>query len=175
PWALYLPALVLLLWPRPRRIQSEAITYALCWFVAIFGFFSISRGKCEIYILPALPPLALLLGWTVAQTDRNEPVRRGFLPLFSAASLVTALGAFAMVAGATLVLIHGPVTPPIKLHPTDRRFLEIFSDIAAQHDYRLLNWMVLSGLGGLVIVWGIVRGRTPLQPFGVLLIAVAGG
>ena len=55
---------------RARRALAKAaepVIYALCWFAAIFIFFSLSRGKCQVYILPAFPPLALLIGWVIAE------------------------------------------------------------------------------------------------------------
>lgn len=175
PWSLYLPALALLLWPRRKRALPEPIIYALCWFVAIFLFFSLSRGKCLIYILPALPPLAVALGWTIATAHEDASEAVWFQRLFTAGSLIAALGALALLSGAIAILLYGlPAHLPIKLHATDQRFLEIFGQIAAYHDYRLLNWMVLSGLGAIVILLGTLRGEPSLDAFGVLLIAVAG-
>ncbi len=175
PWSLYLPALCIVLWPRRKAALPEPLIYALCWFAAIFLFFSASRGKCLIYILPALPPLALLIGWTIAKAHEEESGPVWFTRFFKAGSLVAALGALLLVSGAIAILVYGlPIHLPIKLHPTDRRFLEIFGSIAAIHDYRLLNWMVVSALGVLVILLGTFRDRPSLDTFGVLLIAVAG-
>ncbi len=175
PWSLYVPALALILWPRTKRPLPESISYALWWFVAIFLFFSLSHGKCLIYILPALPPLASLIGWTIAKAHEEESGPIWFMRFFTAGSLIAALGAVLLVSGAIAILVYGlPTHLPIKLHPTDRRFLEIFGSIAAVHDYRLLNWMVVSALGVLVILLGTFRGQPSLDVFGVLLIAVAG-
>jgi len=44
PWSLYLPALVAMMWLRRKSLPAE-VTFAACWFVAIFGFFSSSGGK----------------------------------------------------------------------------------------------------------------------------------
>jgi 4-amino-4-deoxy-L-arabinose transferase-like glycosyltransferase len=49
-------------WPRRGRQLPDATVFTLCWFVAIFVFFSTSHGKCLVYILPAFPPLAILTG-----------------------------------------------------------------------------------------------------------------
>ncbi len=83
PWWFYLLALTLLLFPwlffalgQVRRVTSMTLTSALgmektwwrlcwSWVLAILVFFSIPNSKLVGYILPVLPPLALLaaLGW----------------------------------------------------------------------------------------------------------------
>lgn len=81
-WWFYLPTLLLLLFPwaffalalgwlsRPGRNPSTPADatsqwQALCWIwlVAITVFFSIPRSKIVGYVLPVLPPLALLAAW----------------------------------------------------------------------------------------------------------------
>jgi 4-amino-4-deoxy-L-arabinose transferase-like glycosyltransferase len=83
PWWFYLLALSLLLFPwvffalsQVRRVTAatltasasmDAVWWKLCWVwvVAILVFFSIPHSKLIGYILPVIPPLALLsaLGW----------------------------------------------------------------------------------------------------------------
>jgi 4-amino-4-deoxy-L-arabinose transferase-like glycosyltransferase len=83
PWWFYLLALALLLFPwlffalgQVRRVTTMTLTHAigmeqgwwrLCWswVLGILVFFSIPHSKLVGYILPVLPPLALLasLGW----------------------------------------------------------------------------------------------------------------
>ena len=63
PWTLFLPQ-ALLAGARMRQYQTqEGWWFAFCWLVTILGFFSISTGKRDIYILPAFPAAALLVGW----------------------------------------------------------------------------------------------------------------
>ena len=64
PWTLFLPH-ALLTAVKLRRHQGHAgWWFVLCWLVTILGFFSISTGKRDIYILPAFPAAALLVGWS---------------------------------------------------------------------------------------------------------------
>jgi 4-amino-4-deoxy-L-arabinose transferase-like glycosyltransferase len=63
PWTLFLPQALLAgarLHPHQRR---DGWWFALCWLLTMLGFFSISTGKRDIYILPAFPAAALLVGW----------------------------------------------------------------------------------------------------------------
>ena len=47
---------------RKWRFWSPGALFLLCWFVFPLVFFSLSRSKLAGYVLPTLPPLALLLG-----------------------------------------------------------------------------------------------------------------
>jgi 4-amino-4-deoxy-L-arabinose transferase-like glycosyltransferase len=174
PWSLYLPLLAAALYAGWKTLP-EPISYMLWCFVAIFLLFSLSRGKCQVYILPAFPPLALLLGWTIAGMCTKALPERLELSLFSLGSLATALGAAGMVTGAVLVITRGvPERLLATLHPTDRRYLEIFESLAAARHYGVLNWLVITTLGALIVFWGMWRAAAGLQAFGVLLIAVVG-
>lgn len=91
PWIMHLPFL------RRRDVAAAAPAgaedatrrlhvYLWCWFGAIFGFFTVSSGKLISYILPALPPLALLAALLVARAFAPRPdgdalarLRRGSL------------------------------------------------------------------------------------------------
>lgn len=65
PWSGWLPLLPsgrLLQNPRNWLRLDSATLFLLCWCVFPLVFFSLSRSKLPGYILPSLPPLALLLG-----------------------------------------------------------------------------------------------------------------
>lgn len=64
PWSGWLAAL----WPgsisarlRAWRDWDPMILFLTCWFLVPFVFFSLSKAKLAGYILPSIPPLALLL------------------------------------------------------------------------------------------------------------------
>lgn len=95
PWWFYLLALVLLLFPwvffalgQVRRVTAMTLTSAmgidatwwrLCWVwvLAILVFFSVPNSKLVGYILPVVPPLALLaaLGWQRSMAHRPYAAR----------------------------------------------------------------------------------------------------
>ncbi len=50
-----------------HRAEREDLLFLLLWFAVILLFFSFSRSKLVPYILPVLPPLALLTGWWLEQ------------------------------------------------------------------------------------------------------------
>ena len=112
PWWFYLACLVLLMFPwvlfiRPgRQMPSASSTVAphwlallWIWLVAIVGFFSIPNSKLVGYVLPVMPPLALLcaLGFGRWMDHRPEVGRRWLLSL-AGLMLLVALGV-SVVAG----------------------------------------------------------------------------
>src|SRR5229473_2070718 len=70
PWSLFLPALIALLISQRASIP-EPLLFAACWFVAVLTFFTVSSGRCTVYVLPCVPPMALMLAYLFAQIDRE--------------------------------------------------------------------------------------------------------
>ncbi|HXN15048.1 MAG TPA: phospholipid carrier-dependent glycosyltransferase, partial [Usitatibacter sp.] len=63
PWMFALPAAVAHAWRTERaRSTFRPLTFALAWSGFVVVFFSASGSKLPAYILPAFPPLALVLG-----------------------------------------------------------------------------------------------------------------
>jgi 4-amino-4-deoxy-L-arabinose transferase-like glycosyltransferase len=186
PWCGYLPAAAVVLW-RQRRVLNEPALFALCWFAAIFLFFSASSGKCLIYILPVFPPLALILGSTIDAIQREaeaKAVDDMYAPADTPDRLTASIfviGTRAIVAGAALITLAGlgiallgvPHHLPLTLHPTDQRFLEIFSELAAHHAISLYLWLVAMIAAIVVTGAGLLDHRPELQAVGVGLIAAA--
>lgn len=87
PWSVYLPlALVRVrLWRRnfwrkqPRH--SQLGLFAACWFICIFGFFSISVTKLPSYTLPLIPAAAIMVAlvWSEAISNHKVKLDRGLL------------------------------------------------------------------------------------------------
>jgi 4-amino-4-deoxy-L-arabinose transferase-like glycosyltransferase len=67
PWTLFLPQALIIgrKWLGTR--DRDGWWFTLLWLVTILGFFSLSTGKRDIYILPAFPAAALLVGWVWSQ------------------------------------------------------------------------------------------------------------
>jgi 4-amino-4-deoxy-L-arabinose transferase-like glycosyltransferase len=83
PWSAFVPGAAALAWQawcRDRGARGPAdhatgdgptppapFLFPLCWFVAGFVFFSLSRGKRGAYLLPLYPAASLLVGWLWAR------------------------------------------------------------------------------------------------------------
>lgn len=93
PWSALLPRVLgealAGLW-RERRERRET-WFLLLWAALPFAFFSFSGSKLIPYILPVLPPLALLIGHAVADAwQRSVPPARSALRLLAALGAVLA-------------------------------------------------------------------------------------
>ena len=66
PWTLLLPEALYRFWRDSRpggAVLPGGRLLLLLWAAVILGFFTLSSSRIEYYSLPALPPLALVLGW----------------------------------------------------------------------------------------------------------------
>jgi 4-amino-4-deoxy-L-arabinose transferase-like glycosyltransferase len=88
PWTLLLPAAV-------RGMSRDAETrFLLVWVAFAFAFFSVSEAKQAKYLLPLLPPLAILVGRWAAEAQ-PKPSRE---LLVAALALLVALSAATIAA-----------------------------------------------------------------------------
>jgi 4-amino-4-deoxy-L-arabinose transferase-like glycosyltransferase len=78
----------------PSESRSAASFLAI-WFIVIFVFFSVPRSKLGTYILPALPPLAIVAGFGLARIGTLDAAsRRRLLAVIAIANLFLAGGLF---------------------------------------------------------------------------------
>ena len=87
PWSLLLPLVLRDAFRAPK--PEPARRFVLAWFLATFVFFTLSASRRSYYLLPVLPPLALLVGEWLA--------RRGVRPAWGAAVLLGLACWFALV------------------------------------------------------------------------------
>jgi 4-amino-4-deoxy-L-arabinose transferase-like glycosyltransferase len=75
PWSLFFPAAARTLWRQRKAEAGDPVLFLALWAGVIFLFFSLSDSKLVPYILPDIPPAALLLGISfsrVLETDVRE-------------------------------------------------------------------------------------------------------
>ena len=92
PWAL--PA-----WRRRLRRGDARVLLPLGWVLLVFVFFSIPSGKRDMYILPALPMLALALAPLLPGLLRKPAAQRLLLGFVGALSAALLLAGLAMLLG----------------------------------------------------------------------------
>jgi 4-amino-4-deoxy-L-arabinose transferase-like glycosyltransferase len=94
PWTLFLVGACIRYFPRRWRLRTHPPGTFLLWlsFLVPFVFFSFSEKKLAHYILPAFPPLAVLMGGVVAgwisPHEAGRPSRSVTVSLFAAALLL---------------------------------------------------------------------------------------
>lgn len=72
PWTVFLPQTIKHAWPKWRhRVKHQNEVYLLLWAGIILVFFSLSHSKLIPYILPTMPPLAILMGRFLASIESD--------------------------------------------------------------------------------------------------------
>jgi len=79
PWSAYLPAALLRLrvwqrsaWQAAPRPQQLGL-FAGCWFISVFGFFTLAVTKLPSYVLPLMPAAAVLVALLIEEMRLSQP------------------------------------------------------------------------------------------------------
>jgi 4-amino-4-deoxy-L-arabinose transferase-like glycosyltransferase len=84
-----------------RAARMSSLSYLVNWFAVIFIFFSIPRSKLGSYILPALPPVAIVAGYGLTRLFAIDAARvRRILVSFAILNIAIGAVAVAVLAGA---------------------------------------------------------------------------
>lgn len=97
PWSLFIPAALKKVWSERKAERGEISSWLAIWSLFIFIFFSRSNSKLIPYILPVLPPLAILVAvWFDSAEEKGRVFRANFLTC--AAALTVTISLIASVA-----------------------------------------------------------------------------
>jgi 4-amino-4-deoxy-L-arabinose transferase-like glycosyltransferase len=97
PWTLFLPGVICFALLKKEKGMEREFLFLLVWFVSIFLFFSFSKGKRPIYLLPLYPAISLMVGtvWDKYISSPNRNSRREVwvsLPIYALAILLFLMG-----------------------------------------------------------------------------------
>ena len=97
PWFLFLPAAMVYGYSKEMFEKRREFLFLLVWFAVIFLFFSLSKGKRGLYILPLYPAASLMVGklWDDLLSSPMEHFRCEwiFFPLYLFMGLALLAGA----------------------------------------------------------------------------------
>jgi 4-amino-4-deoxy-L-arabinose transferase-like glycosyltransferase len=62
PWIIFLPAAMAYGFSRAMIAKRKEFLFLMIWFICIFGFFTLSKGKRGLYFLPLFPAVSLMVG-----------------------------------------------------------------------------------------------------------------
>jgi 4-amino-4-deoxy-L-arabinose transferase-like glycosyltransferase len=169
PWIFFAP------WVKGRAWQGDAnagpasaIRFLLIWFAVVLVFFSIPRSKLGSYILPGLPPLAILCGLGIGRLSALDLRRRSRCFGFLAASNLTLAGA----ASIALVITVGQHAA-LRAAATDlivaASVLGIGSTVAfmlSQYSRTITHAVGVLGLGVVVALFTGTRAREDVATLG---------
>ncbi|GJM06472.1 MAG: glycosyl transferase [marine bacterium B5-7] len=79
PWVFFLPQAIYYHLPRQWKLVKYALPemFLLIWAISIFAFYSFSHSKLVPYILPVIPPLAILIGHYLADAAKRDSTTIG--------------------------------------------------------------------------------------------------
>lgn len=175
PWSFFLIPLAPWLWARRARLAELGYLNPLLWFAVIVGFYSISAGKRTVYVLPAYPAAALLLGaWWSEVSESTAGVPRAIAVGFRAASVLIAT---LMLGAAALLLVEASGSPILHrlaphLHEKDAANLPILRELVSECLPALLAWIAVIVPAVGVLTYGAWRDRWRAA-FGALVVVLA--
>ncbi len=100
PWIFFLPGAIVYGCSEKASGKKKEFLFLLLWFIVIFLFFSFSKTKRDLYLLPIYPAASLMIGrlWGDLSFNRVEHFRRGWISF-----PLRGFMALACVAGATIL------------------------------------------------------------------------
>lgn len=160
PWsALLIPTLAALRPPRWRELGPDQgpLLLLLLWASVILVFFSLSSSRIEYYMLPALPPLALLIGWRLQHYLATPQASGGFrlyllLPAIAVVGLTVSLPSLEQICAANRREFIGLFD---QLQPLSRQALPLLAlgfCLAAWAGWRQLPRLAVAGLGSAALI-----------------------
>jgi hypothetical protein len=120
PWTFFLPAAIAYGFSEGRRRIRTEFLFLLVWFAVIFIFFSISKGKRGLYLLPLFPAVSLMVGkfWDDLISASTGSFREGWFSV--SLHLLTGL---ILIAGAAIPWVVWTRFPAYLLHSLPFTFL----------------------------------------------------
>ncbi|OGP93272.1 MAG: hypothetical protein A2156_07040 [Deltaproteobacteria bacterium RBG_16_48_10] len=127
PWTFLLPAAGVYGLSKETFGKRKEFLFLLVWFVVIFLFFSLSKGKRSLYLLPLFPAVSLMIGklWDDLMSTRMERFRQEWVsfPLYGFMGL-------ALIAGAAIPWVVSMKLPSYLLYSLPMTFLMVGVSLA---------------------------------------------
>lgn len=126
PWSLYFPTTVAALRRTARAAPlPDPLWFCIAWIMAVVGFFSLAGSKLVTYVLPAFPPIAILMASalsTVVARNGDERISArvhqlvlGALVVISVVGALVLLGFFQVFAPTRTALAWLPLVAVVPL------------------------------------------------------------
>jgi len=120
PWILFLPGAVVYGFSRKVMAKRKEFLFLFVWFVVIFLFFTLSKGKRGLYLLPLFPSVSLMVGklWDdfIFTHLEHFPQKWVSIPLYG-------LIGFTLLGGIVLPIVVSMKFPPYLSYSLPAAFL----------------------------------------------------
>ncbi len=150
PWILFLPGAIVHGLSKTMMEKRKEVLFLLVWFIVIFTFFSLSKSKRALYLLPLFPAVSLMVGkfWDDFISSPQDPYWRRWMifPLYG-------LIGFGLVAGAAIPWAALTKFPSYLLHSLPIAFILVGVSVATWILYRFKKYRAV-----LFLLVGMVAG-----------------
>ena len=150
PWSLFLPAALVYGFSREAIEKRKEFLFLVTWFVVIFLFFSLSKGKRPLYLLPLYPAASLVIGklWDDLISIRMKRFRHEWvtIPLYGFMGLT-------LLAGAAIPWVVSVKLPSYLSYSLPIAFLMVGGSLVLFILYRFRNYGAI-----LFMIIGMVAG-----------------
>jgi 4-amino-4-deoxy-L-arabinose transferase-like glycosyltransferase len=140
PWALFFPGAIFYGYCRETVEKRKEFSFLLLWFIIVFLFFSFSKGKRHVYLLPLYPAASLMVGklWADLISNEMQWFRREwiYLPLFVLIGLV-------LIAGLIIICVVSKKLPSYELFNFFIGFFMVGASVSLLFSYRFKRWEVI--------------------------------
>ena len=120
PWIFFLPSSMFYGWCRSMVAKRKEFLFLFAWFIVLFVFFSLSRSKRTLYLLPLFPAASLMVGklWSDLIQQTMDRFKREWIsfPLAGFSGLV-------LVAGVALPWVVAKKSPDFLFYSLPVAFL----------------------------------------------------
>ncbi|HTT75697.1 MAG TPA: glycosyltransferase family 39 protein [Candidatus Binataceae bacterium] len=173
PLCLLLPSVIAAL-PRLDERAHRAVTYQSAMVLTVLLIFSLASAKRDDYILPAIPPLAIIIAalfspaLSAIATNAARLLRdvfTGFIALAAGLGTITIL--ILISDGQQISLSR------LKLHSADASFAQIFVSGVAHHEAPFLGLLTAIVIGAVLCLYGLWLRNDSRSGFGLAIIALA--
>ncbi len=150
PWTFFLPAAVTYGYSKERTEKRKSFLFLLTWFAVIFLFFSLNKGKRDLYLLPLFPAASLMVGkaWNDFTFSPVDPFKQKWV-LFPLLGLIT----LTFVIGAAIPWVVSIKFPSFLYYSLPAVLLAVGGSIAMFILYRFKNYGTI-----FFLIVGVVAG-----------------
>jgi 4-amino-4-deoxy-L-arabinose transferase-like glycosyltransferase len=140
PWIFFLPPAVAYGYSEGRKDKRREFFFLFIWFVSIFLFFSLSKGKRAVYLLPLYPAVSMMVGklWD----DLVSRPMEGFRNVWIAIPLYLFMG-LTFISGAVIPWVISMKFPSYLPYGLPVAFLLVGGSLVLFVLYRFRNYVAI--------------------------------
>ena len=154
PWFLFLPGAIILGFSEKKEGRKEFL-FLIVWFISIFFFFSFSKGKRPIYLLPLYPAVSIMVGslWDNYISSQNRDSKREVWVSFPIYVLVVLLFLTGIVFYSIPIAAHFSMDHTSKLVGTILKGAQMGAKYLSYVPYKSLVLFILLPFGSSILLF----------------------